>query len=428
MSEPPAEVLRLLVAILIGFLIGLDRERAEVRKHHRLFAGVRTFSLIALAGAVPALMLERWGAVPLVASFVAVAGVTIVAYARSTASGAIGSTTEVAALVTFLLGAMSGAGQPLLAGGAAIVVAVLLTAKPTLKRFSRALTEPEMDAVLELGVISCIVLPLLPRHGYGPWHIWNPFEIWLVVVVVSGLSFAGFIAMRLFGERRGLLVAGVVGSVVSSTGVTVAMAQRSRTDPALARTAATAAILASAVMGVRVLLLVSAYGPAVLLRLAPAVLAMSLVSLAVAALLARRRADGASPTAPAGSPLPTTLSNPFSLRAALSFGLLYAGVLLLVPAARLWLGSAGTFTAAVGSALLDVDAMTIAFARDAPAAGPWREAATAIAIGVTTNTLVKAAIVAVLARGSFRRWVIIGLLLPALACVGTAAALYYGAP
>jgi len=208
MSTPPGEVLRLLVAILIGFLIGLDRERAEVRKQHQLFAGVRTFALIALAGAVPALMLEHWGAIPLLASFLAVAGVVIVAYARSSAAGSIGSTTEVAALVTFLLGALAGAGQPLLAGGTAIAVAVLLAAKPGLERFSRALTTQEIGAALELGVISCIVLPLLPREGFGPWQVWNPFEIWLVVVVVSALSFAGFIAMRLFGEQRGLLVAG----------------------------------------------------------------------------------------------------------------------------------------------------------------------------------------------------------------------------
>jgi uncharacterized membrane protein (DUF4010 family) len=420
MSAPPGEVLRLLVAILIGFLIGLDRERAEVRKQHQLFAGIRTFSLIALAGAVPALMQDRWGAIPLVASFIAVAGVTIVAYARSAAAGSIGSTTEVAALVTFLLGAMAGAGQPLLAGGAGIAVAVLLAAKPSLERFSRALSGQELEAVLELGVITCIVLPLLPRQGYGPWSVWNPFDIWLVVVVVSALSFAGFIAMRLLGERRGLLIAGLVGSLVSSTGVTVAMAQHSRSSPTLARSAATAAILASAVMGVRVLVLVAAYGAGALPRLAPAVLVLALVSVAVAGLINRRT------ELPAAEATPALITNPFSLRAALSFALLFACVLLLVPAARIWLGNSGNFAAAAVCALLDVDAMTIAFAHGAPAGGAWREVAAAITLGVTTNTLVKAGIVAVLARGAFRRWVITGLTLAAIACAGTGAAIYLG--
>jgi uncharacterized membrane protein (DUF4010 family) len=418
-NVPPDEV-RLLVAILIGFLIGLDRERAEVRKQHQLFAGIRTFSLIALAGAVPALMLDRWGPIPLVGSFIAVAGLTIVAYARSTATGSIGSTTEVAALVTFLLGAMAGAGEPLLAGAAGIAAAVLLEAKPSLERFSRALSAQELQAALELGVISCIVLPLLPRQGYGPWQVWNPFELWLVVVVVSALSFVGFITNRLLGERRGLLVTGLAGSLVSSTALTVAMAQRSRENPALARGAATVAILASAVMGLRVLLLAGAYGAGTLARLLPAVLAIALASAIVAAAI-NRTPDAAAVAAP-----PAAVTNPFSLRAALSFALLLALVLLLVAAARRWFGAAGIFGAAAVSGLVDVDAMTIAFARAAPAEGPWREAAAAITLGMATNTLVKAGAVVVLGRGSFRRWVVLGLVLTAVAGAGTGAAVYLG--
>jgi uncharacterized membrane protein (DUF4010 family) len=235
---------------------------------------------------------------------------------------------------------------------------------------------------------------------------------------VSALSFAGFIAMRLLGERRGLLVAGLVGSLVSSTGVTVAMAERSRESPVVARAAAVAAILASAVMGVRVLVLVGAYGAALLPRLAPAVAALALVSVAVAGAI-KRGADAAPPAA-----VPAPIANPFSLRAALSFAVIYAIVLLLVPAAGTWLGTAGSFAAAGISGLLDVDAMTIAFARSAPGAGPWRDAAAAITLGVTANTLVKAAIVAVLARGAFRRWVLAGLVLGAVATAGVGALIY----
>jgi uncharacterized membrane protein (DUF4010 family) len=171
---------------------------------------------------------------------------------------------------------------------------------------------------------------------------------------------------------------------------------------------------------VRVLLFVGAYGAALLPRLAPAVLAMALTSVAVAAIINR----GADTTAPVAASAPMT--NPFSLRAALSFALLFAVVLLLVPAARVWLGAAGTFAAAAFTALLDVDAMTIAFARAVPATGPWRDAAAAITLGVTTNTLVKAGIVAVVARGPFRRWVIAGLALAAVTCAAAGAAIYLG--
>ena len=220
MPLPFEEFLRLGVALLVGFLIGLDRERAEARKQVDLFAGIRTFPLIALAGAVPSLAAEAWGIAPLIATLAAFAALLGVAYFRSTAAGNIGATTEVAALVTFLLGALAGRGELVLAAGIGIAVALLLNAKPRLERFSHTLSQADIDSALELGVISCIVLPLLPNEGMGPWRAWNPFEIWLVVVAVSALSFAGFVAMRWLGSARGLLLSGAIGALVSSTAVT----------------------------------------------------------------------------------------------------------------------------------------------------------------------------------------------------------------
>ena len=178
----------LLVALLVGFLIGLDRERAEARKGRDGFAGVRTFPLIALAGAVPMVLLPIAGPALLVASFAAVAAVAIVAYIRSSAAGEIGATTQMAAVASFLLGALAGGGQFVMAGAAGVTIAVLLAAKPRLEAFSRALTADEVRAVLELAVISVIVLPLLPNRGFGPWGVLNPFDIWLIVVLVSPLA------------------------------------------------------------------------------------------------------------------------------------------------------------------------------------------------------------------------------------------------
>jgi len=244
MTWPTGSFERLLVALLVGFLIGLDRERAEVRKHHQLFAGIRTFPLIALAGAVPMLVVDIAGSALVVASFLAVAAIAVVSYIRSSAAGGIGATTEVAALATFLLGALAGAGQLVVAGAAGVGVAVLLVAKPRLEAFSRALTAEELSAALELAVISVIVLPLLPNRGYGPWQVLNPFGIWLVVVLVTTLSFAGFVAVRVWGERQGLAIAAGIGAVVSSTAVTIAMATRSRTHKDLAGVTAAAAVLA----------------------------------------------------------------------------------------------------------------------------------------------------------------------------------------
>jgi uncharacterized membrane protein (DUF4010 family) len=415
MKLPLEDFLQLGVALLIGLLIGLDRERAELRKKKDLFAGIRTFPLIALAGAVPAGQLSSWGVAPLVASFLAVAGLTGVAYYRSATADSIGATTEAAAFVTFFLGALAGSGHLLLAGGIGIAVALLLNAKPRLEGFSLALSQPEIDAALELGVISCIVLPLLPNERWGPWQAWNPFEIWLVVVLVCAFSFAGFIAMRWFGRARGLLISGVVGALVSSTAVTAAMANRSREEPASVRLAAAAATLASVVMGWRVIVFaVAAGGIALVPGLLPAIVAMSVAGLVASRWLSRDVEQEAMPREPA------SVQNPFSLKQAIIFASIYALVLVAMPAAREYVGKTGVYLASALSSLLDVDAVTIAFARGVHSSVAMHEASTAILLAVIVNTLFKLAIALVMGADAFRKWV--GLSLGAMALVGALAA------
>jgi uncharacterized membrane protein (DUF4010 family) len=410
MQPPLDQLFNLGVALLVALLIGLDRERAEERKRRNLFAGIRTFPLIALAGAIPALQVSTWGVAPLIASFAAFSALLAVAYYRSTAEGSIGATTESAALVTFLLGALAGSGERGLAAGIGIAVALLLNAKPRLERFSRGLTQQEIDSVLELGVISCIVLPVLPNRGMGPWQVWNPFEIWLVVVMVCALSFGGFVAMRWLGQGRGLLVSGAIGALVSSTAVTVSMAGRSRSEGANAALASAAATLASVVMCWRLLVLVTVAGGTVLVaRLLAPIVSMSLVGL-VASRWAARRAYGA----PARSD-PATLENPFSLKQALSFALIYAVVLVAMPAARDLLGTAGAYLAAGISSLVDVDAVSIAFARGASAGADASHAVTGITIAMIVNTLFKLGVAVAMGEGTFRKFTALGLGLMAIA-------------
>jgi len=418
MDSPIAAFERLLVALLVGLLIGLDRERTELRKAHRLFAGVRTFPLIALAGAVPMLLMDVAGPGLLIVSFLAVAAVAVVSYVRGSAAGDIGATTEMAALATFLLGVLAGAGQLLVAGAAGVAVAVLLVAKPRLEGFSKALTAEELSAALELAVISVIVLPLLPNHGYGPWQVFNPFHIWLVVVLVSALSFCGFIAMRLWGQRQGLIIAGLVGSLVSSTAVTMAMASRARASARLANPAASATVLASTVMCLRVAVLTGVVAAGILPWLLPVIGAMTVSGLVAAWLLRGGKETEAEPEA--------TFSNPFSLTAALTFALVYTLVLLGVEAARHYIGPQGLYLAAVVSALVDVDAISLAIAQTAPSTMGWQAAATGVAIASVTNTLVKLAIAMVAGAGRFRSRVAAAL--GAMAAVGavTAVAVYVG--
>ncbi len=400
------------VALLVGSLIGLDRERAEARKGHEAFAGVRTFPLIALVGAVATILVPVAGVALLVASFVAVTALAVAAYLRVPANGAPGATTEVAAVATFLLGALAGDGQLVLAGATGVAVAVLLVAKPRLEAFSRALTGEEIRAALELAVISVIVLPLLPNEGLGPWQVLNPFAIWLIVVLVSALSFAGFVAMRLLGERRGLAVTGAVGGLVSSTAVTFAMAERSRADQGLGAPAASAVVLASCVMSLRMAVLAAVVNAGILPRLLPVVGAMAVVG-GVAALWLARTGTG-EPLASGGH-----ITNPFSLRAALTFGLIFAVILLGVRAAQEYLGAGGTYAASALSGFVDVDAVTVTFSRLGPAADGWRTSAAAVTLAAVVNTVVKAGLAVGLGAGRFRRQV--ALALGAVAAAGVVA-------
>ena len=384
---------RLLVALLVGLLVGLDRERAEARKDHALFAGVRTFPVIALAGAIPMLLEDRVGPALLVVTFLAIAAVAVVSYVRTSAHGRIGATTEMAALATFLLGALAGAGQLVVAGAAGVALAVLLVGKPRLEAFSNALTTEEIRGALELAVITVIVLPLLPDRGYGPWQALNPREIWIVVVLVSALSFVGFVAMRVLGPGRGMAITGAVGGLVSSTAITISMAERSHAGAA--RPAAAAAVLASTIMCVRMAALAGAVDPGILPRLLPILTVMAVAGGAAAWLMGRGAAGQTSP-------VDGTLTNPFSLKAALTFAALYTLVLLGVRVAEEHLGAGGLYLASALSAIVSVDAPTVALAR--LGAGPTGWAAPAAAIGVVavTNTMVKFGIAVAYGAGSFR--------------------------
>jgi len=405
------------VALLVGFLVGLDRERAEARKGHESFAGVRTFPLIALVGAVAMILLPVAGPALLVAAFAAVAAVAVLAYLRTSTSGSPGATTEMAAIATFLLGALAGDGQLVLAGAAGVAVAVLLVAKPRLEAFSRALTSEEIRAALELAVISVIVLPLLPNVGLGPWQVLNPFAIWMIVVLVSALSFAGFVATRLLGERRGLAVTGAAGGLVSSTAVTFAMAERTRADEGLGGAAASAVVLASCVMSLRMAVLAGVVNAGILPRLLPVVGVMAVVGGIAALWLAR---GGAGEPLASGS----HLTNPFSLKAAFSFGVVFALILLGVRAAQEYLGDGGTYVASALSGLADVDAVTVAFSRLGPLADGWKTPAAAVTLAAVVNTLVKLGLGVGFGAGRFRRHVAVGLGLVALAGAAAGAVVY----
>jgi uncharacterized membrane protein (DUF4010 family) len=423
MVETQAALPRLLVALLVGLLIGLDRERAEDRKQQKLFAGIRTFPLIALTGAGLALLPAALGPGPLIVGFIAVVAIVVVSYQASCKAGHVGATTEFAALATYALGALAGSGQMMVAGAAGVAVAVLLAIKPRIERLSRAMTDEELAAVLQLAVISAIVLPLLPDQGYGPWDVWNPRKIWMVVVLVSAVSFAGFVAVRWKGDKAGLYWAAGLGALVSSTATTVAMSQRSAelgADSPQRNRLVAATVLASVVMCGRLLALVAAVRPPLLGHLAIPLGAMMLVGLT--AVVVFHRLGGQREAGTGSKPQedkPRGFSNPFSLKSAITFALLFAAILLLVRASEAWLGARGTLLAALLAGLVDVDAITVALSRQAHA-GALAATTLAVVAACASNNLFKAGTAVFVGRGKFRAGAAGSLL--AMAAVGVAAA------
>jgi uncharacterized membrane protein (DUF4010 family) len=293
-------LLRVVIAVAIGGLIGLERERAEMQSGAPQFAGVRTFPLFSLLGAM--LVAGSGGIGPTaVIGFAAVASLAIISYVRTSVVD-IGATTETAALATYWIGALAGAGHLSLAATLGIGMTVLLASKQRLEAFPRALNPDEVRAALLFAVIAVVVLPILPNADYGPWGVWNPRGLWGMVVLVSGLSFVAFIGMRVLGAARGLYASGVLGGLVSSTAVTVSFAARSREEPHRALPLAASAGMASLVKVVRVGVLAAIAGPAVVPFLTPFLAALFLGGAVVVAIIVRH--------APAGEDLAPGVTNP----------------------------------------------------------------------------------------------------------------------
>ena len=368
----------------IGLLIGLERERNPAGK-----AGVRTFALVSLLGTLAALLGVYVDTVWLLpAGLLAVTGMLVVAYARVAPSEDPGTTTVAAAGVAYLLGALAGLGEATLAAALAIVVTALLYFKPELESWSVALKREEQVSLLQFLVITFIVLPILPDRTYGPYGVLNPREIWLMVVLISGVGVASYMAMRVAGERHGMLLTGLLGGLVSSTATTALYARRSNESPAMSQVALVVVSLANLVVLVRVAVLATVVAPGVLPRLAPVLGAALIAGLAAAAYLLHRAQRGTQLALPPAR-------NPAEIGMAVRFGALYAFVLLAAAWLQDLIGSRGLYVATALSGLADVDPGVLS-ALNLYGAGRV-EAATAvaaIAIALLANTLFKLGLLA----------------------------------
>jgi uncharacterized membrane protein (DUF4010 family) len=353
LDSPFAQLFPFLISLGIGLLIGLERERNPSAK-----AGLRTFALTALLGTLCAMLSEQTGA-PwlLVTGFAAVGAYIVAAYMGEHAPEAEpGTTTEAALLVSYALGAMVWHGERELAIMLAIVTTVLLYFKPEMQGIARRLTRRDLVSILQFAVLTFIILPILPDRDFGPFQSFNPHQTWLMVVLISGIGLAGYVALRLLGQRYGTLVLGFLGGLVSSTATTLVYARHGKAHPELMRLAATVILLANLVVTLRLAMLGAAVAPGTLRLLLP-VLGAGFVCGLAATFMQWHRTRGE-----AELPLPET-ANPTELRTAVGFGVLYAIILFIASWVADHAGQGGLYGVAAIAGLTDVDAIALSSLR-----------------------------------------------------------------
>lgn len=382
---------QLALALAIGLLIGLERGwSARDEGEGRRVAGLRTFGLIGLTGGIGGLLARQGQPWALPALVLGVAGLLAIGYWQDARQDRqVSATTVVAGVLTAALGAAATLGLALPAAASAVVAAMLLLLRQDLHSWQRSLDAREMRAVVRFLLLAVVLLPVLPNRDYGPYDALNPFTIGLAVVVLSGLSFAGYWATRFFGTRRGLLLTAASGGIVSSTAVTYSFARFSRLHDGASGALAAGVILASLVMLVRVAIVLSVLSPGLLAHMAPMLLAASATGAAAALLLALRRQPGQE--APE-----RIVSNPFDLGPALFFAAVLAVMLLASRWASDVLGDKGLFAVTAITATVDVDAVMISLSRMPEEAVSHETLSLALLLALAVNSLIKPLVVAAL--------------------------------
>jgi uncharacterized membrane protein (DUF4010 family) len=381
-----------LTALLIGLLLGLERQHSH-REEQELFAGIRTFPMLTLAGYLAGLSGAPFA---VAATVLGIAALAVASHAR-TAPRQGGATTEALAILAPVLGAVVQSGHAVVAAAAAVVVALLLTLKAPLHRVAGAISQEEILSILKFAVVAVVLLPLLPTTAIDPWQAVVPRHVGWVVVTLCGVSLGGYLLVRFLGARAGWALAGALGGLVSSTAVTLGFASRARELPDLARPIAVGILLASTMLYPRCLFLFALFDAELALYLAARVLALFVLGLALVALLYRR--------APLESPGATSLKNPVELGRAFGLAILFAAIVLVARLAQESMGTRGLWATGALGGLLDVDSVAVAMAgmrkkgivAVETAAGAWL-------LATLSNLILKASIVAVVGgTGLLRR-------------------------
>lgn len=379
---------RLSVALAVGLLIGLERgwrEREEEEGYRT--AGLRTFALSGLLGGVWGAIAKAAGdsgAIALGAAFIVYATIfAFFRYREMTQEDTFGATTVVAAMLTFALGALAVVGPIEAAAAGGVATAVLLAWKSVLHTWLQRLTHEELRSALVLLAMTFVLLPLLPHRTIDPWDALNPYEIWLMTIMIALLNFVGYVAIKLAGEEKGVAITGLAGGLASSTAVTMTLARLAREHPEQRTLLVSGTLFADAMMAARVLVIVGAVNPRLILSVAPSIAILGMVLVVGALVLMRLGVDGNH------EHQVLKLKNPLDLPMALKFGAFLGIVTFAAKVLTDYAGAFGAYAVAALSGIADTAAITLSMARGG---ADVHTATIAIFIAVAVNTMAKAVI------------------------------------
>jgi uncharacterized membrane protein (DUF4010 family) len=392
------------VALLIGAMLGMEREFIQQKEDSPDFAGIRTFSLIALLGSVAAFLAADFGMLPTALSLGGLILLITVSYMGTLwrRGEETGITTEVAVILTFLFGVLVMGDQGKVAIALAVLTSLLLALKGRLHGVIRQMSAEDLRVTLQFALVAAVILPLLPDRAIDPLGLLNPFQVWLMVVLVSGIGFSGYVLMKVLGPTRGINMTGILGGLASSTATTISFSSASRKNPTMSNHYARAVVLASTMMIPRVLLLVLVIYPPLLRVISLPLAAMLASGLAIVFIHQRKISTTENDIEQSFD-----VAHPLKISTAIKFGLVFAFIFIGIEFAQTSFGSIGVYLASASAGLMSMNAVTLSIVQLLSQAQlDLKVAGIAIVIAAIMNTISKGTIVYFTGSEALRRTVI----------------------
>lgn len=391
-------VQKLAIAILIGAFIGLEREHSRP-ENEKTFAGIRTFPLISIFGFLAALISTITAPWIYFSMFLGFSSLVISSHIFSAKEGRMGGTTEVTAFIAFLLGSLVFWNFIILAAVIGVIVTLFLTLKIQLHAFVGKISEEDLYAALKLAIITIIILPLLPDQTFGPFDVLNPRLIWYMVIFISGISFIGYLLIKIYGQNKGIVITGLMGGMISSTAVAFSFSRKSKEQKEISLNFAAGIVLASTIMFPRIFIIALVVSKSLTGKLWIPLLLPTIAGIIITYLYSKRFKQKHIQQ--------VDFRNPFVLKSALIFGLIFAAVIFLSKAAQVYFGNSGIYAASALGGLTSVDAIVLTLSRFSGL--NENVAACGIILAAIANTIVKGIISILLGTEPLRRYVVIGL-------------------